>query len=494
MGTVHNQSQAATEGQCTHENSLIIQDNIMTPVDPIQIDSVPEIETAESRNSTPENETVESGNTQGLNNTNDCLPKEQLNNSLKTKPKKLNKNQSKAKKDEIVVDKTYILDIESQINELKSTLDLYKRSTANSDNQGNHNPQTVHSNPSGTKECESGCRHRCCDELKDKIQENRLRSLEFQMLQSMNINKAMHIQLVAQMRSICYGHASGPAYNMIPMGPLHGTFVQDQSNMFGLSNPNQIYAPNYAQSFNPGYQNPYYLARPQVQAHSAQIGPFMFGHPQNGHQMQPGNIPLRPPTYPSQFPMHQPVTVHPACAVGTPQIGVPYQPNQQTHSRDWRQYPERIHATRNTIPDNRETTDHVNNTQRQRKDYEPSARQHRPNAKDSNSEQSSAENLNRKRHLSYEQNCRADRSNSEGKKLCEKLETEPQNKLDTHNGHNPDILGSQRKNQQTELGKKTEIPTVEIPKEPIYVSDSPRKDKVSNGTDETTKSQDRDHF
>ena len=84
---------------------------------------------------------------------------------MKTKPKKLNKNQSKAKKDEIVVDKTYILDLESQINEHKSTLDLYKRSTANSDNQVNHNPQTAHSNPSGTKECESGCRHRCCDEL-----------------------------------------------------------------------------------------------------------------------------------------------------------------------------------------------------------------------------------------------------------------------------------------------------------------------------------------
>ena len=60
-GTVHNQSQAANEGQCTHENSLIIQDNIMTPVDPIQIDSIPEIETAESRNSTPENETIDSG-------------------------------------------------------------------------------------------------------------------------------------------------------------------------------------------------------------------------------------------------------------------------------------------------------------------------------------------------------------------------------------------------------------------------------------------------
>ena len=81
-----------------------------------------------------------------------------------------------------------------------------------------------------------------------------------------------------------------------------------------------------------------------------------------------------------------------------------------------------------------------------------------------------------------------------GKKLCEKLETEPQNKLGAHNGHNPDIIGSQRKIPKTELGKKTEIPTVEIPKEPIYVSDSPQKDKVSNVADEMTKSQDRDHF
>ena len=278
-------------------------------------------------------------------------------------------------------------------------------------NQVNHNSQTAHSNPSGTKECESGCRHRCCDELKDKIQENRLRSLEFQMVQSMNINNAMHIQLVSQMRSIGYGHVPGPAYNMNPIGPLHGTFVQDQSNMFGLSNPNQIYAPNYAQPFNPGYQNLCYPAGPHVQAHSTQIGPFTYGHPQNGHQVQPGNIPLRPPTYPPQFPMHQPVTVRPACAVGTPQIGVAYQPNQQTHNRDWRQYTERVHAIRNTISDNRETT-----VQRQRKDYEPSVRQHRPNAKDSNSEQSYAENLNRKRHLSYGQNRSADRSNNEGEK------------------------------------------------------------------------------
>ena len=55
-------------------------------------------------------------------------------------------------------------------------------------------------------------------------------------------------------------------------------------------------------------------------------------------------------------------------------------------------------------------------------------------------------------------------------------------------------MGSQRNIPQTEHRKKTEISTVEIPKEPIYVSDSPQKDKVSNGADEMTKSQDRDHF
>lgn len=44
------------------------------------------------------------------------------------------------------------------------------------------------------------CDHKCCGYLSEKLQENRIRPLDTQVMQNLYINDAMHIQLVAQMR------------------------------------------------------------------------------------------------------------------------------------------------------------------------------------------------------------------------------------------------------------------------------------------------------
>ena len=44
-----------------------------------------------------------------------------------------------------------------------------------------------------------GCRHKCYSDLADKVHENRIRLVE--MLQTMYINSAMHVQLATQIRT-----------------------------------------------------------------------------------------------------------------------------------------------------------------------------------------------------------------------------------------------------------------------------------------------------
>ena len=62
-------------------------------------------------------------------------------------------------------------------------------------------------------------RHKCCDELKDKIQENRLRMLEMQMMQNMHINNAMHVQMVSQLGT---ANRCGYPQETVLSGPTKG--------------------------------------------------------------------------------------------------------------------------------------------------------------------------------------------------------------------------------------------------------------------------------
>ena len=62
-------------------------------------------------------------------------------NNPKFKPKRTAKFTSKVKKDDIT-DKSYILDLENQINVLKSTLNLYEKSKGINQKQPEHSPLT----------------------------------------------------------------------------------------------------------------------------------------------------------------------------------------------------------------------------------------------------------------------------------------------------------------------------------------------------------------
>ena len=117
----------------------------------------------------------------------------------KCKPKKSSKV-NKMKKEE-AVDKSYIIDLENQIKMLKSTIDLYQKTTKNGQPSSQSSAQTgIHSGePKAERETDS-CRHRCCNDIYEKLQENRLRMLETQMMQNMFIQNAMHIQAITQTR------------------------------------------------------------------------------------------------------------------------------------------------------------------------------------------------------------------------------------------------------------------------------------------------------
>ena len=89
----------------------------------------------------------------------------------KCKPKKSSKV-NKMKKEE-VVDKSYIIDLENQIKMLKSTIDLYQKTTKNDQPSSQSSAQTgIHSGePKAERETDS-CRHRCCNDIYEKLQEN----------------------------------------------------------------------------------------------------------------------------------------------------------------------------------------------------------------------------------------------------------------------------------------------------------------------------------
>ena len=119
-------------------------------------------------------------------------------NNTKAKPKRTVNNTMKIKKDDID-DKSYILDLENQINILKSTLNLYNKSKDINQEQPDIQPLLDSSEKrrqEHSRRCDHACSHNCCAELKDKIQENRMRMLEMQMMQNFFfINNALHIHI-----------------------------------------------------------------------------------------------------------------------------------------------------------------------------------------------------------------------------------------------------------------------------------------------------------
>ena len=119
-------------------------------------------------------------------------------NGSKSKPKCQKKVTKPKLRKEEVAEKTYVLELESELKQLRSTIELYKRVAESKDNKVTHSES--HINATTVTNENQTCSHRCCAELSEKMQENRIRLLETQMQQNLYINNSMHIQLVAQMQ------------------------------------------------------------------------------------------------------------------------------------------------------------------------------------------------------------------------------------------------------------------------------------------------------
>lgn len=124
-------------------------------------------------------------------------PEITLNKTVK--PIKKSSKAQKLKKDE-VMDKTYILDLENQVNQLKSTLEVYRKAASQNEQKSVKSDERDQV-PANENHPGKSCDHKCYGYLSEKLQENRIRLLETQMMQNLYINNAMHIQLVAQLRS-----------------------------------------------------------------------------------------------------------------------------------------------------------------------------------------------------------------------------------------------------------------------------------------------------
>ena len=88
------------------------------------------------------------------------------------------------------------------------------------------------------------CNHSCCNALKEKHQEHRLRLLETQMMQNMYIQNAMHIQLVSQMKN----HYQVPAYQTTPYPMVvyqQHIVPQQHTGYVHLTRPLTVYQPHF---------------------------------------------------------------------------------------------------------------------------------------------------------------------------------------------------------------------------------------------------------
>ena len=84
---------------------------------------------------------------------------------------------------EEILDISYILELENQVKMLKSTIELQSKvkSSTYSEIPMNHN-NTSAREATDIYASPNECRHTCCNALKEKLQENRIRLLETQMM------------------------------------------------------------------------------------------------------------------------------------------------------------------------------------------------------------------------------------------------------------------------------------------------------------------------
>lgn len=96
-------------------------------------------------------------------------------NKSKSRPVKRSTKPPKLKKEE-VIDKTYVLELESQINQLQSTLELYKKVTEQRESA--REGADTYGQISNEINKNQPCSHKCCTDLTENLQENRIRLLE----------------------------------------------------------------------------------------------------------------------------------------------------------------------------------------------------------------------------------------------------------------------------------------------------------------------------
>ena len=221
---------------------------------------------------------------------NRTISEQNSENNIKAKPKRTVKNTMKIKKDDIA-DKSYILDLENQINILKSTLNFYNKSKDTNQDQSDIQPpfdSPESRRQEHSRRCDHTCSHNCCADLKDKIQENRMRMLEMQMMQNLYINNALHIQLASQIRpqyqNIAYPYPAFmfPGTTGLYRGPMNPGF------------PTHIPPPTYLNSH--GYHQPNVAAFQPPKNINYQVRPPVYAP-------APANQPLHHRTVTTNIPM-----------------------------------------------------------------------------------------------------------------------------------------------------------------------------------------------
>ena len=286
------------------------------------------------------------------------IPKEKTSAApVKPKVKKPVKT-NKLKKAE-VPDKSYILELESQVSMLKSTIDLYKKRNDQLVNQKRNadTQEHVYSGPE-TNRTEHECKHRCCTELAEKIQDNRIRLLETQMMQNMYINNAMHIQLVSQMRSSypvpvmqCDPRVYG--YNGIHCHPPNAWTHTPYSNVpYGHYQPSGM-SPSMPLIRPPAYMHP--QTRPPTHVipgttpvYGNQCGPVNYTQQGSSGVVHPGQVGTNQPGFST---VTLPVVLQPSGALTSHW----YQPitNTPTHSQCLHRVHRPIHSRRPVLHNRR---------------------------------------------------------------------------------------------------------------------------------------------
>ena len=215
------------------------------------------------------------------------------NDIVKNKQTKKQSKPVKVRKDE-VTEGSYILELENRINRLQSTVDMYKRQETKTekDNDCESNLNNTSCQHRGSKG--QSCSHQCCNELSEKLYENRIRLLETQMMQNLYTNNAMHIQLVSQMKQY-----QPPIYpcNHELLNTSNQSYRGMNSHMIGQPNIHPGY-PYSSQWQFPGGAGPYQLRPPPP----PYIHPQFHIHPMfeptaqgyNGLHQNPATMNLNP--------------------------------------------------------------------------------------------------------------------------------------------------------------------------------------------------------